>query len=106
MSHEASPSALAARQRREDLAKERYCINGRPHGVATHGVLCRWCREVHKRGVVAVLADPAMQEYKPPGYRFKPRENARYPEETDAANHSGTALPTASPDRGVDCAAG
>jgi len=99
--HEASACALVARSRRETLAAEGMCINSRRHGPATHGVLCKWCREVHKRGVVAVVADPAMRKFRPPGYRFK-REPRRFPQETDGANTSGTALSTVLPDHRGD----
>lgn len=35
-------------RRRDGLAEEGLCINGRDHGKATHGVLCLTCREVHR----------------------------------------------------------
>jgi len=37
-------------QRRDQLIAEGVCINGRSHGRATDGVLCRRCRLVHRYG--------------------------------------------------------
>lgn len=40
---------MIAAERRAGLAELKLCINGKPHGKATHGVLCRACRERHRR---------------------------------------------------------
>lgn len=65
-----------AKRRRDDLAGRGLCINGESHGRAVDGVRCPWCRDVHRRGVLVVLADPAAPPC-PPGYRFRPRRDQR-----------------------------
>jgi len=42
--------AEQSRARRAVLRAQGICINGVPHGPATHGVLCERCRLVHRRG--------------------------------------------------------
>lgn len=37
-----------AKQRRDDLVCAGFCINGKSHGRATHGVRCEYCYKVHR----------------------------------------------------------
>lgn len=39
---------LEAKARRDALAADGLCINGRSHGPATHGVRCERCHRVHR----------------------------------------------------------
>ncbi len=38
---------VRAKARRAKLKTLGLCINGEPHGPATHGVLCERCRVIH-----------------------------------------------------------
>jgi hypothetical protein len=67
-----------AKNRRDDLTARGFCINGETHGPATHGRRCLWCKVVHYRGVLMVLADPKAPP-QPPGYKFRPRGDQRQP---------------------------
>jgi hypothetical protein len=44
-----STRRLLAKERRDDLVAAGKCINGAGHGKATHGRLCRGCRETHRK---------------------------------------------------------
>ncbi len=43
-----------AKRRRDELRAARKCINAPGHGPATHGVLCKACRETHRRSASSV----------------------------------------------------
>lgn len=40
---------LKAKARRDELIAQGDCLNGAGHGKATHGRLCKGCRETHRR---------------------------------------------------------
>lgn len=62
--------------RRTVLTAAKVCINGWNHGPPAWGTSkCAWCHAVHKRGVLAVLTDPAAPP-RPPGYRPRLRVTA------------------------------
>lgn len=67
-------SALASRIRRKELKDQGDCINGAHHQKPTSGRRCEWCKAVHRYGIEVVIADPAMQTYKPPNYRYVERK--------------------------------
>jgi hypothetical protein len=64
--------AANARVRRNNLANDGVCINGRSHGKATHGCRCEWCHAVHRIGVERALNELAVT-LRPPGYRHRKR---------------------------------
>ena len=39
---------MLAQERRIALKQKGLCINGPEHGAATHGVLCKRCRDQHR----------------------------------------------------------
>lgn len=61
-----------SRSRRSRLLADRYCINGKSHGKVANGVRCPWCKAVHRKGLVKVLADPNAPA-QPPGYSMRMR---------------------------------
>jgi hypothetical protein len=50
-----------ARTYKRELVASRWCINGKSHGRATHGVRCRHCYDVHS-GVHPSLAAPIVRD--------------------------------------------
>ena len=65
--------ARIAKDRRDLLARDGYCINGQSHGKATNGILCAWCRAVHTYGLSKVLSDPDAPS-RPAGYVLRLRD--------------------------------
>lgn len=61
--------AIRARNKRNGK-----CINGPTHDAPTSGVRCDWCKDVHRRGLAAVLAAPRFA--RPPETKWRKRRVA------------------------------